>query len=826
MPQELDQPYARAQTPPGGAAVPPADAHTLAVLELPQLLERLASLAASPLGAALARGLKPVSDLPTVLRRQRRLSQIRALIAENGAPVLEGLADLRHLFSRLSVRGAYLVPEELEEVCDFLGAVGRATAFLGPSQERFDEVFRLYNRLTPLPDLAQRVRQVLGPGHSVASSASPELGRLRRDLAKTRDRLRTQLSALVGREDLSAVFSDQIVTQRSERYVVPVKTDAKGRLAGIIHDTSGSGATCFVEPLEAVEGNNQLALLRRQEREEEERVLLEVAGLLAANLQALAEDLDALAQLDCLLAQASFCERLDCSEPSLNSRGEIEIMRARHPLLAWRAAQGRGRALPIEVRLGGEIKVLVVSGANAGGKTATLKTVGLITLMAMCGLHAPCQPGSRLAVFGRVMAEVGDEQDLDQDKSTFTAHAGRLAWMVAQAGRDTLALIDEVGNGTDPGEGAALGIAVLDWLKDRGTSVLCTTHFHRLKAYAALSEGVENVSVAFDQATGRPTYQLHYGLPGFSDALTVSRGLGFPPELVARAEAQIDQAEGQTLALMRQVEAARQEAEAERAQARADLLAAAGERDEARRFLKQAQRERAGALSEGKRRVREVAKRLESRLDELYRGVQAGQEAGQPPKPGQVRQELFQARREALNEVERVAASPEAPAAPATGQAFDPRRLKAGDAVHLISLGQRGVLLEDPRPGVESVAVSVGVAGVRVLVPLREMEPLAAGAKAEPQPQREVSVRASAGDGLDLVVVGMRVEDALPLVDKALDQAILGGKSSLAVVHGVGTGRLRAAVREYLDHHPYVVATRRPEGRRGGAGVTVAELRE
>ncbi|MFH1035986.1 MAG: Smr/MutS family protein [Pseudomonadota bacterium] len=830
MPQNITESYQQAPLPAGPAPVASgqtpacADQQTLMVLELPQLLERVASRAMSPLGAALARRLRPSAEMSTVSRRLGRLSQLRALISENGSPGLEGLEDLSPMFSRLAVDGAYLVPEELEVVCDFLGAVGSAAAFLEPSSERFDELYRLYNRLTPLPELARRVRQVVGPGHSVASGASPLLARLRRDLHHTRDRLRSQLSALVGRDDLSSVFSDQIVTQRADRYVVPVKTDAKGRLAGIVHDYSGTGATCFVEPLEAVEGNNQLALLRRQEREEEERILREVARDLAGNLQALREDLQALAQLDCLLAQASFCQRLDCSEPQINSQGLIDLEKARHPLLAWRSGQGRGRAAPIDVALGGERRELVVSGANAGGKTATLKTVGLLTLMAMCGLHVPARAGSRLAVFGQVMAELGDEQDLDQDKSTFTAHAGRLAWMVGRAGRGSLVLIDELGGGTDPSEGAALGIAVLDWLKDHGATVLCTTHFQRLKAYAALTKGVENVSVAFDTATGRPTYQLHYGLPGFSDALTVSRGLGFPPELIARAEAQLDQSEGQAVALMRQVHEARQRAEADGAAAQTDRLAASQERQEARRLIKQAQQERAGALSEGKRRVREVAKRLEERLEALYQEAQAAQEAQEPPKSGKLKQELYQARREALSQVDQAAGLQTAPEPPPRANA-DPRLLKAGQAVELTSLGQRGVLLEDPRPGAENVAVSVGVAGVRVLVPLREMVPLPAGQKPE-APRREVQVLASAGDGLDLNIVGLTVEDALPRVDKALDQAILAGKPHLAVVHGVGTGRLRAAVREYLDHHPYVTSTHKAEGRRGGNGVTVAELRD
>ncbi len=798
------------------------------MLELPQLLERISSLCLSPLGAARVRALAPCNDLPTVARRQRRLSELRALIEEKGQPGLDGFADVRPLLSRLAVDGAYLLPEELAVMADFLGAAGRAADFLEDSEGRFPEVFRLANRITPLPGAASRLRSIIGPGNSVASQASPALARLRRDLAKARDRLRQDLEGLVGREDMAGVFSDSIVTQRADRFVVPVKTDAKGRVQGIIHDTSGSGATCFVEPLQAIEGNNQLALLRRQEREEEERVLIQASRELAVNLQVLREDLAALAQLDCLLAQAEFCERINASEPRLNRQGELELNQARHPLLAWRAATGRGRAVPIQVAMGAERRVLIISGANAGGKTATLKTVGLITLLAMCGVHVPCQGGSRVAVFDRLLAEVGDEQDLMGELSTFTAHAGRLAWMVRTAGANSLALIDELGGGTDPGEGAALGIAVLDWLKRQGAAVLCTTHFHRLKAYGAVTEGVANVSVAFDPGSGKPTYQLHYGLPGFSGALSVSRSLGFPPELLTQAEAAVDQGERQTLELMRQVQEAYQNAQAELASAGNERRLAAQERQEARAMLKSARAERAGALSEGKRRVREVARRMEERLNELYGQTQAAKERAsspaQAPKLGQVRQELFAARRQALEQVEQAVA----PAAdsPLAKPASDLYALKAGDPVHLLSLGQRGSLLEDLRPGLEQVAVSVGVSGVRVLVPLREMEPLPENGAPARKPSPGVLVQASAGDGLDLNLVGLTVDEALPLVDKALDQALVAGRNDLTVVHGKGSGRLRAAVREYLEKHPFVVAIHQPEGRRGGAGVTVAELRD
>ncbi|MCF8123180.1 MAG: Smr/MutS family protein [Desulfarculaceae bacterium] len=801
----------------------------MAVLELGPLLERVAALAMSPMGAERVRALRPCPDLALVGRRQRRLSQLRQLMEEQGRPSLDGLDDVRPLLNRLGPVGAFLVPEELEVMADFLSAAGRAASFLAPSEERMDELFRLANQITPLPELAKDLRKVIGPGHSVSSKASPELARVRREANRARERLRGELMGLVHDEFLAPAFSDQVVTQRSGRFVVPVKADAKGRVSGIIHDTSGSGATCFVEPLSAVEGNNQLAMMTRREREEEIKVLVAAAQRLAQESQALHENMRALAKLDCLLAQARFAERLECAEPVITAAGEVELIKARHPLLAWRASGKPGLCVPINLRVSPGQRLLVLSGANAGGKTATLKTLGLITLMVMCGLHAPLDRGSRVAVFDTVAAEIGDEQDLDRDLSTFTAHAGRLAGMVNQAGPSSLFLIDEIGGGTDPSEGSALATAVLDWLGSKGAMVLATTHFHRLKAYATLHHKAQNVSVSFDRATGQATYQLHYGSPGFSDALAVAAHLGFPPEILKAAETELDQAERQTVALLREAEQTRQDARQEGAPASADRLAAKGEREKARLLKRQAAQERAGALAEGKRRVREVAKRFEGELAEVLGKTAQEREQGGKVKEGAVRQELYQARREALAQVEATASVAEA-AAP-QGDEVGAARLKEGDAVELTNLGQTGVLLEAPHQGRDTVPVSVGVAGVRVMVPLAELKPLPAGAHTQPKGKaankgKGISVQAGAGEGLDLNIIGKRVDEALPLVDKALDQALLAGRAEIRVVHGMGTGRLRAAVREYLSDHPAVASYRAGVRGEGGAGVTVAQVRQ
>ena len=811
----------------GGRHIPEAEAlvcdpKSREALEFPQLLRALAGHAASSLGKERVEALKPSPHRPTVERRLKRLSQLRALISEAGEPGLSGLEDISPYLSRLAVDGAFLAPEELEQVAQFIYLVNRAASFLDQAPDEAQELFRLRNLITPLPELARRVSRVIGPGQSVSSKASPALGSIRRELANQRERLRSQLAGFFNEPGMGAVFSDQVVTQRADRYVLPVRADSKGRMQGIIHDTSGSGATCFVEPLEAIEGNNKLALLRRQETEEEVRILREVARELAGQMQALKENLEAMGKLDALCAQAKFCESLDAVEPQLTTGYTLNLARARHPLLAFRALRGKGRVVPITVNMDPATSILVISGANAGGKTATLKTVGLFCLMAMCGLHVPCMSGSRLPLYSRVLAEIGDEQDLDQALSTFTAHAGRLAWMLGQAGTGSLLLIDELGNGTDPGEGAALGVALMEEFVRRDTRVLLTTHFHRIKAFAAMADGVENVSVAFDTASRQPTYQLHYGAPGFSDALEVSRDLGFPGRIIDRAQELVSGDERETLALLHQARDDRQAAARELGEAKKARLDGDDYQRQAKDFLKRAQKERASAQAEGKRRVRQVAKQMEERLEGLYEKTKQAKEQEKAPKEGRVKQDLYAARRDAFHQVDLAL---EIKGAPAQMAGPGEVRLRAGMKVRVNNLNQDGVLMEDPAPGADTVPVSVGVKGVRVLTRLEELEPIESKPQKAQPVQAKVSVQASAGDGLDLKLIGLTVDDAIPLVDKALDQALLAGRATLRVVHGVGTGRLRNGVRSYLKSHPAVNGLANEEAKRGGMGVTVAQLR-
>jgi len=819
------------------------DEHTLKVLELPQLLVQIASLASSSVGADFTRHLSPSVNLVDGKRRQRRLTQLRVLIAERGRPDLSGLIDLRQLFFRLNMDGSYLLLEEIIFVINFLDATTRAVKFLDGNEGRFDELFYLKSSLTHLPDVAFYLKQIVGTENFVASSASIELSRLRREQNITRENLRKRLNNLLNRDDLTEVFSDRIITQRVNRFVVPIRADAKKKLTGIIHDTSSSGFTYFIEPLEVISSNNKLALLCKQEREEEERILAKASRMLAVHQQKLQENLKVLIKLDSLLAQAEFCERLQCVEAVLNSVGQIEFLAARHPLLAWRSVQGCGEVVPINICLGGGQQVLVISGANAGGKTAILKTVGLITLMVMCGLHASCLQQSRVALFSQILAEIGDDQSFDHNLSTFTAHAGRLSWMVQEAKIDSLVIIDEIGNGTDPGEGAALAIAVLDWLKKNKAKVFCTTHYHRLKAYAARAEGVENVSVAFSPISENPIFQPVYGLAGFSDALIICRSLAFPSALIKDAENQVDQSEAQTLAFMRQVRNMLDETQTVCVAAKVDRIVAIAEREQIQIMLKVVRRKQTGIMLDGKHRVREVALHMEKRLENLFERASYMQheininnyinkvKRDVVLRPGKIRQEFYAERKKALRKVEATALS--------RSQLTDSKIystalnelyiLKAGDLVELINLGgQQGILLENPHPKLEKLSVSVGSGGVRVMVSMNELRPLFKDGFIKQKHKKSsssFSIQTNMSDSFKLNIIGITINDALSKIDEALEQAFLARKTYLKV-YGVTTSQLCTAVCNFLDTHSYVLNTHCSVKKYLGAKSIVADLKK
>ncbi len=776
--------------------------HSLRVLELPRVLALLEEEAVSGSGKGLCRDLQPAWGFEEVARRLEEVRQLAALEATDPLP-LAAFPDLAPLLARARVEGAILWPEDLIKVLGLLRLARRLKGHLSRPLAVAAPLLAGLARALPLPEgVEEAIEAATGGNDELLDGASPELAAVRRRLRAARARLHQDLQRLMD-GPLRPHLQERLVTLRNNRYVLPVRSDAKGAVAGIIHDYSQSKATVYVEPLAAVELNNDLAILAREQMRAEERVCLR----LTAHVGQAAGDIEAaqatLAHLDLLAAKTALGRRLGGVVPQLNRQGQLKLVRAAHPLLV---AGRRSRPVPIDVHLSPELRALIISGPNAGGKTVTLKTVGLLALMTQAGLAIPAAEGSEMPVFAQILATIGDEQDIEGDLSTFSARMGRTRELLELAGEGSLVLLDEIGTGTDPAEGAALAMAVLDELLSRGASCLITTHYHLLKAYGFLKPGVANVSLEFDQAGLRPTFRLSYGKPGVSYGLETAAKVGLPQALVERARGYLTDSERKSASLISELEETLDKLRAERSQV-------------------ERLREQAELVRE--RRERELA-RLRERKDELLVNVRRRAEDVIGAAEREVRRIKKGLRDHKVVETTRLRqlrkAMDERLAVRERRRELD--RLRPGDKVLVASLGGKEAALVESPQGRERVAVLCG--GLRMDLPVWDLRPgpraeAAQAGREEPSTPARLYGLSSQAAVREVNLVGLRVEEALPIVDKTIDLAVVGGIPSISLIHGTGTGRLRSAIREHLKGHAQVRGFRPGEGRQS-AGVTVVEV--
>ena len=783
------------------------DSQTFEVLELPLFLRRLAGYAQSGPGRSRCLGLLPMTDQASVNERLDLVFEAKNYLSQVGSLGLGDVEDLEPLLEQLHSPASYLRPEQLLPVMDLCLASELVEYSLEKRRGDFPGLHRVASELFPVGNLGRRIKSIIGPGNSIAEDASPALGRRRKQVRSTRGRVQARL-----REFFKGEFGvqDEVIVERSGRYVIPVKASSRDRCPGIVHDVSRTQATVFVEPLDVVEDNNALHEAVRAVFEEEVRILIEVAGLIRDKRDELKANQAVLADLDALMAGARFAVKCRSTRPEVAIEWPVDLRRAVHPLLLFRQMDGGPEAIPINVRLAEGDRVLVLSGANAGGKTAALKTLGLLTLIAQCGLPITAADGSRLVLFQKILAVADEEQDLSGDRSTFSAHAYRLKEILDQAEKSSLVLLDELGIGTDPGEGTALGMAILDDLMARGSTVVVTTHYHGLKAYAAGREGAVNASVGFDQNTGRATYELRYGLPGVSNALAVAVDLGFDQKLVERAREYLPSGEAATKTLIGLLETAldrlrQRERELEELEAEA-----AGERDRAERIRQKLKRGRAKALDMARERAGEAVGRAERELRLLVR--QAKESPHDQAAMDRARRELGRVKRQVERELR----------PPRTKKYEGPPLLsgEAGQTVLVAPLQQQGSLLEGfDRPS--RVEVLVGQKKVEVNTSaLREVADAP-----KPDGNGGVTYYATPTGMGSLNIVGQRVDEAISQVDRVLDRALLAGQDQVEIIHGVGSGVLRRAVHQHLARLSWVKSFDLLRDRPGGHGVTLVELR-
>ncbi len=786
------------------------DAKSISLLEFPLVRERLADATGFPPGRRLAEALAPVADPVLVEIGLEETSQVRALLAEHPSAGIGGAHDVGPAIVR-AARGGRLDAAQFAAIAQTIEAAARLRDVL--AGDRRPLLNDLSRSLHPLPGLRSTLERSFDPTGELLDTASPRLGSLRRATRIAYERLRSRLEQLVHSSDIGAALQDPIVTLRNGRYVVPVRADARSRVKGIVHDASGSGQTLFVEPLIAVELGNAWRESQLAEAAEVERILDELSALVGSQAEPLGETLDALARFDLWSAKARLAEEMDAVRAETTTRPEISLKGARHPGLT-------GRVVPIDVELGVDFRALVVTGPNTGGKTVTLRTIGLLVLMHQAGLHVPADPGSRLPVLRDVFADIGDEQSVAQSLSTFSSHLRSIVRITAAAGPSTLVLLDELGAGTDPTEGSALAQALLDQFLRAGALVAATTHYAELKVYAHTTPEVSNASVEFDLETLSPTYRLRIGLPGGSQAFAIAERLGLPAPIVADARSRLtegQQAFEETLASIRAADLAAREA-LDRAHA-AEQRAAEAQRtaDEERR---RARRERDESVAV----ARADAERLVEDLRADITGARRRLERESVTAPAL--DELVERAEERLGRLP-------APVPVASPAPVEPVAWRVGARARSRTGGWEGRVVALERGGKRA---TLEVGGMRVTAPVEELVP--AGSPpggAGPSTRARAPEEAASGIGRlrlerarsvasSLDVRGARVEEALEVVERYLEDASLAGLERAVVIHGLGTGALRDAVRGAASVHPLVRDVRAGQRGEGGDGVTVVSF--
>ena len=785
----------------------------ISALEYTKIISQLVNKASSPMGKEACRRLEPLTDLSQIETMQLQTSHALSRLFQKGSVSFGNVKDIRSSLKRLDV-GSALSASEMLDICALLENTGRVKSYGRPDRDDTepDCLKALFDALEPLTPLASEIRRCLPSPDEVSDDASPGLRQVRRELKNTNDRVHSQLHSIVN-GSARTYLQDSVVTMRNGRYCLPVKAEYRNQVSGMIHDQSSTGATLFIEPMAIVKLNNDIRELEIKEQREIEAVLATLSELAAGDREAIENDMRFMADLDFIFARASLAMDHNATAPIFNREGRIHLRKARHPLIP------KKQAVPIDVRLGGEFDLLVVTGPNTGGKTVSMKTVGLLVLMGQSGLHIPAADRSQLSVFQEVYADIGDEQSIEQSLSTFSSHMTNVVSFIEKADRHSLVLFDELGAGTDPTEGAALAIAILSHLHQQGIRTMATTHYSELKIYALATPGVENASCEFDVETLRPTYRLLIGVPGKSNAFAISSKLGLPDFLIDKARQQINQKDESLEDVISNLEANR--------------ITIEKERDEIQRYKQE--------ISQMKDRLEEKQNKLDKRREKILQEANEEahkilQEAKDYADQSIKMYNKFQKHhvdmaavekerqnlRKKMNQVEN-RLGPKPAAKPK--KELKPSELRLGDAVRVLSMGLKGTVSSLP-DGKGSLFVQMGI--LRSQVNISDLELLDEPEIITPSLNRtgsgKIKVSKSSSISTEIHLLGKTVDEALSELDKYLDDACLAHLSQVRIVHGKGTGALRKAVHNYLKRQKHVKSYRLGGMGEGDSGVTIVEL--
>lgn len=789
--------------------------HTFQVLEYHHLLEILSNYATCPMGRLNCLNLNPSNDFAFIDNELRLVSEMRLLLKAKGFVSLSDLNDILPLLSKSSTEGSYLEPNELLYVLNIAQASQHLKNYLESQHSLCPRMFDLGKDIPAHKTLVKSLKGTISSNGAIEDSASPALKIIRKKKIRLRSTLQKKLENIQKSAGLCDAGQDNLITVRDGRYVIALRTDQKSRIGGIIHDYSNTRVTCFLEPFEAIGHNNRMAELNREEKDEERRILIRLTKMVSDVAEALEYSQAMIGRLDGLYARARFSERLSCVMPEIAEKTSVELKGARNPILLAMALDNRQRdeaveePVPVDILLDEKNNILVISGPNRGGKTVTLKTLGLMGLMTQAGIHIPAAEGSRMPVFNEIMADIGDDQDIQAGLSTFSAHTEHLNHIIGHADHRSLVIIDEPGMGTDPDEGASLAMAVLDFLSQQGAFAAISTHLNRLKSYGVLNEKVTNACVEFDRERRRPTFEIRYGSPGISHGLEIAKEMGIPLDIIARASGYLDHDEVRLNRLIEKLN----------------------------RLMTEADREKMMA-EEVKRKYHAETKKIEDKLIALEEETTALLEEKRIEAEDTIteaREELKQAinllkdKKEhaqafVTNRYDAITNKLRDYLAPETSEraGVDLKEIQAGQLVYHRRLNQKGIVQSvDPVGG----RAYIMLGKIKVAAEIQDLEMAKEEKKSGSNRRGEpASWDLTHAPTWDLNVIGYRVEEAIPLIDKTIDRALVNGQTSLRIIHGFGTGRLRQAIRSHLRDVPFVKACDSADLKVGGGAITIVDL--
>ena len=789
----------------------------LKTLEYNKIIDKLTEFAGSALAKEMCRNLQPSTDLYEIQALQKETSDALSRIYQKGAVSFRGVRDIRGSIKRLEI-GAIIGINELLSICSLLDVCSKVKAYSRNDRDPDfeDSLEAMFQALQPLTPVSSEIRRCIASEEELNDDASPALFKIRRSMRQINDKVHAQLQTMVN-GSARTYLQDAVVTMRNGRYCIPVKAEHRGQIPGMIHDQSSTGSTLFVEPMAVIKLNNDLRELELKEEKEIEMILATLSARCGEETEALRDDLDLLTKLDFIFARAQLSRSMNGTQPDFNEEGRILIKKGRHPLL------DKKKVVPIDIQLGKDFELLIITGPNTGGKTVSLKTVGLFTLMGQAGLHMPAFDHSELSVFHEVFADIGDEQSIEQSLSTFSAHMTNTVSILKEADDRSLVLFDELGAGTDPTEGAALAIAILSNLHRRGSRVMATTHYSELKVFALSTPGVENGCCEFDVETLRPTYRLLIGVPGKSNAFAISQKLGLSQDIIEEAKTHLTKQDEDFEDLLADLEQKRVTIEQERDQINSykEEIRELKQRLESKQEKLDLSRDK--ILREANEQARNILQEAKDYADTTIRNFQKyGKAAGVSAKDMEKERGKL---REKMSTVDKKLSAKNA-APKKSHKQLTAKDLHIGDSIKVLSLNLKGTVSTLP-DAKGNLFVQMGI--LRSQVNIRDLEKLddtvITGGNFSKTGSGKIKMSKSASVSTEINLLGKTVDEAIMELDKYLDDAYIAHLPSVRIVHGKGTGALRKGVHNYLRRQKHVKSYRLGEFGEGDAGVTIVEFK-